>query len=110
MRRQLDDLYNELVDFKPLRLRAGFLQGRTNPGDDVAGPLPIGDDIPHRPPHLPQAWGLACEPAQTGIAIVDDGGERLVHLMGNRGRQLSQGHHARDVCQFRLGRVQRLFG
>ena len=45
---------------------------------------------------------LAAEPAQAGIAVGDDAGERLIDFVGDRGRQLSQRHHPRDVREFRL--------
>ena len=54
--------------------------------------------------------GIASEPAQTGVGVGDGGGDRLVHLVRQGGRQLSHGGHPVDVCEIRLRLTQRFFG
>ena len=46
---------------------------------------------------------------ETGIGIVDDGGKRLVDLMGDRGRQFAHGRQARRMSEFRLRLMQFTF-
>ena len=53
---------------------------------------------------------LAVKPSEACIAKHDDGGERLVHFMGDGGRQFAQCRHARDVREFRLRLAQCVFG
>ncbi len=47
--------------------------------------------------HLFQIGRPVLEPAQTRIAVGDDGGQRLIDLMGNRGGHLAHGRQARDA-------------
>jgi hypothetical protein len=53
--------------------------------------------------------GVARQPAQAGVGVGDRTRERLVDLVGDRGRQLSQEGHAGDPLQLRPGIAQRLF-
>src|SRR5688500_13900638 len=52
---------------------------------------------------------LSREPAQTSVCVVDDGVERLIDLMGDRGSHLPQSCHARNMGQLHLRVVQRSF-
>src|SRR5262249_53757559 len=68
----------------------------------------------HDPLHggagLVEVRTVPLQPPQASRAVGDDRGERLRDFMGDRGRQLAQRHHPRDVGQLHLGLVQRLFG
>ena len=105
---QGDDLPDNVVDRKPHFLWLGFPHERANPRDHLARSVPIPDHAPHRFPCLIEVRRIAGEPAQAGIAVRDDGGERLIDFMGDGGRQLPHGHHPREMRQFRLRLVQRL--
>ena len=71
---------------------------------------PVPDDALQTGARLVEVGRVARQPAQAGVAVSGDPGERLVDLVGNRGGQLAHGHHTRDVSQFRLYVVQRIFG
>ena len=49
-------------------------------------------------------------PVQTGVGVGDDGRQRLVDLMGDRGRELAHRRHAGDVRELRLRLLQRFLG
>ena len=70
---------NDVVDVQPGGLRIGLLRERANPLDHRARPVAIPDDELHSGPCLRQVRHRAGEPPQTGIAVVDDGGEWLRH-------------------------------
>ena len=53
---------------------------------------------------------VAVEPALAGGGVGDNGGQRLVHLMGDRGGELPQSRHARHMRKFRLRLMQLLLG
>ncbi len=73
-------------------------------------PIAIVYDPFHRAARSVQVGSFAVEPAQTGLGIGDDGCERLVHFMGDGGRQFAQCRHARYVREFRLRLAQCVFG
>src|SRR5467141_3170409 len=50
-----------------------------------------------------QVGGTAVEPTPAGRRGIDDGGERLVHFMGDGGCQFAQRRHARYACELHLG-------
>jgi hypothetical protein len=54
-----------------------------------------------------QIGSSAFEPPQAGLAVGDDGGERLLYFVCERRGQLSQHRHARDVGEFHLRRPER---
>src|SRR5207244_4385725 len=70
---------NDVVDVQPGGLRIGLLRERANPLHHRARPVAIPDDELHGRPCLWQVRHRAGEPPQTGIAVVDDGGEWLRH-------------------------------
>ena len=59
--------------------------------DHLAGPDAAVDDPFRRAPRSCQVGNIAAKPAQAGLGVGDDGGERLVHLMGNGGGQFAEG-------------------
>jgi hypothetical protein len=67
---------NDVVEVNLLLLERSFLGEGPNAGDYVSGAVGVADDA-----------ALAVEQAQTGACIGDDGAERLIDLVGNRGRK-----------------------
>ena len=88
-----DNLVNDVVDVQPGFLRVGFLRERAHPPDHLARPVRIPDHALHGDSCLIQVRGLACKSSQAGITVGDDGGERLVDLVSDGGRQLAHGRH-----------------
>src|SRR5215468_11312417 len=78
--------------------------------DDIACSLSVSVNACYRLPRLIQVRHGPREPTQTGVGIGHDGGERLVDLVSNRGRQLSHRHDPCDASRVRLRLVQGLFG
>ena len=73
---------------------------------DLAGALAVLDHVLDRAARLAEVGDLARQPAQAGLAVGDDGGQRLVDLMGDRGRELAQGGDARHMGELAAGAVQ----
>src|SRR5580704_4585883 len=103
---QGDALADDLVQVEKRRLRWRLPGERAQPLDDLAGTLAVTDHALHRAADLAEFRLLAVEPAQAGLAIGDDAGERLVHLVGDRGTHLAERGHARGMSQRRLRRMQ----
>ena len=80
----LDGL-DAVTDVELGQLRPGFLGQRPKALDHVARPIAILDDCLHRSARLFQVGSLAAKPAQAGLGVGDDGGERLSDLMRKRG-------------------------
>ena len=86
--RQGDDFEDGFVDVDPVFSRWSLFYEGTNPADDLAGPMAVGDDELGGLSSFLQV--LSGEPVHARRGVVDHGGERLVDFMGNRGGQLSQ--------------------
>ena len=95
--RQCDDFADHLVDVQQVLARRGLSDERTHPADDVAGSSPGPDDPIESLSNLLRIGWLHIEPAQSGLRIGDHRGDRLIDLMGDRGRQLPHGHDAVGV-------------
>src|SRR3954447_6618045 len=101
MPQQQHSLMNNLVDGQRRHRWLALLRERPNPLDDLGCPIAVVDYALHGAAHLVQVRHVAREPAQAGAAIGDDGGERLIDLMRDRSRQLSQARdtsHMRELC------------
>jgi hypothetical protein len=59
-----------------------------------------------RAARLDEIGSFPVEPAYAGRCVGDNGGERLVDLVSDRGAQLSQGRHARNMSELRLRPLQ----
>src|SRR6266508_57673 len=103
-----DHFTYRLVDVEPISLRRSLFNQGANSGDDFASSLSV---IHHMGNRIPRFFQVFCiEPAQTGAGIVDECPERLIDFMGNRGRNLSQRRHPRDVSQLHLRSAKCFFG
>ena len=107
---QRDDLPDDVVEVERRLLHISVLRERPDTPDYLACPVAVVDDPFHRAACCGQVGSFAVEPAQTGLGIDNDGGERLVHFMGDGGSQFTQRRHARYMCEFRLRPAQRLLG
>src|ERR1700693_5468706 len=107
---QRDGLPHDVIDVERHLLKAGLVRERPDAPDHLTRPIAVVDNPFHRAARGVQVGSLAVEPPQTGLAVGDDGGERLVHFMRDRGRQFAQGCYAHDMRQVRLRVAQRLFG
>ena len=107
---QKDSLADDIVDVQRYHLRLAPFGECTNPLDHFARPIGVPDDALHGGSHLVRARRLEGEQSQANLAVGDDRGERLVNFVGDRGRQLSQSHHAADVREIRLRLTKRFFG
>src|SRR3981081_4366411 len=79
-----------------------LVRERPDAPDHLTGPIAVVDDPFHRAARCVQV-GTAIEPAQTGLGVGDDAGERLVHFMGDGGCQFAQRRQARYACELHLG-------
>ena len=70
--------------------------------------MPVADDPAQRVPRLGQIRRFVAEPAQTGIGVGHDRGERLIDLVGNGRGDFSHHGRALHARQFGLHRLQRL--
>jgi hypothetical protein len=110
MLEQADDLVHERRQRQPRRRGSGFAQERAQPGNDLAGPLPVVDDALERLAGILKVGRRPRQPAQASTAVGHDGREGLVDFVGDRGGQFAQGGHARDVRQLRLRLAQGFLG
>ena len=101
-------LGDDLVEVEGHRLRRRLPGERAQPFDHLAGALAVADHALHRAADLAELRLLAVEPAQAGLAVGDDAGERLVHLVGDRGAHLAQRGDTRGMGKRGLRRMQRL--
>ena len=67
-------------------------------GDDVAGALRVGAMRDGERPHFREIGLGPVEPAQAGGGIGGDGGQRLVHLVGDGGGRVRPASTTRAAC------------
>src|SRR5258708_13142801 len=85
---QGNHLADRLVDVQASLPRRHLLDEGPDPADDIAGSRAVLDDTAERLANLLEIGPLSAQPAQGGLSIDDRRGDRLVDLMGDRGRQL----------------------
>ena len=107
---QRNDLVDDFIDIERRPLIDGLVDQPADALDHLARPVAVLDDGLHRAARLVQVGRVAVEPALTGCGVGDDGGQRLVHLMGDRGGEFPQCRHARNMRKFRLRLMQSFFG
>ena len=64
----------------------------------------------HRAARLVEVGRLDGRATQAGLAVGDDGRQRLIDFVRDRGGKLAERRHARDMRELRLRLVQRFFG
>ena len=99
---QRNDLEDRVVDRHALPPCRRLLDEGTDPADDVARSLAVLQDTTERLPDLLEIRRLGAQPAQSRIGVGDRRRDRLVDLMGNRGRELPHGRDAIRVRQLHL--------
>ena len=77
--------------------------------DYVAGARSLLSDAVHRRARFLQIGRVARKPHHAGIGVGDDGGERLVHFVGDGRRQRAHRAHAGDARELGLRFVIRVF-
>ena len=73
-----------------------------NPADDGACPVAVPDNAVERLPDLIQIRRVGAQPAQRRLGVGDRSGDRLVHFMGDRRRELPHRLDAVGVRQLHL--------
>src|SRR6202022_2609069 len=99
-----------VVDVERRKLRPGLPRERTQPADHVSGALAVAHYARERFARLLEFRRPPLQPAQPGAPLTHDGCERLVDLMGDRGRELAHCREARRAGELRLRVSQRLLG
>ena len=95
---QRDDFADRIVDVQLVLAWCRLRDERANSADDIAGSSPLLDDPIKGLPNLLRIRWLDIEPAQSGLCVGDHRRDRLIDLMGDRGRQLP---HRRDAIGVR---------
>src|SRR6202162_5540260 len=106
---QRDGLPHDVIDVERHLLKAGLVRERPDAPDHLTRPIAVVDNPFQRSARCVRVGSSAAEPAQTGLGVGDDTGERLVHFMGDRCRQFAQGCYARYVCELHLSIAEALF-
>jgi len=101
---------NDVIDVKRCLLDVGLVRERPDAPDHLTRPNCVVYYPFHGAARCVQVRSSAVEPAQTGLGVGDDGGERLVHFMGDRGCNFPERRDARYVCEIRLRLTKRFFG
>src|SRR6266850_2502754 len=90
---------DRFVDVETVFPRRRLLGKRSNPGDDFAGSISVCSDQHGRLTGFLQL--RSGKPAQAGICVIDHRAERLINLMTDRRRHLTQSRHPRHMRQLR---------
>ena len=86
---QRDHFEDGFVEVKPILPRRHLVDEGPDAADDVAGALAVLDDTAEGGANLVEIGRLGAQPAQGGLRVGNRRGDRLVDLMGDRGRQLA---------------------
>jgi hypothetical protein len=81
-----------------------------DPRNDVAGALGIVDYLSQRLTDIVKARVAIRQEADAGIGIIDNGGEGLIDLMGDRRGHFTHGGHPTDVRKVSLRLAQSRLG
>ena len=110
MLHEADDLVDDFIDVERRFPIGGLVHERADALDHFARPIAVLDDRLQGAARFVQVGRVAVEPAQACGGVGDDGGERLVHFMGDRRGEFAQRRHARDMREVRLRFMQLRFG
>src|SRR5882672_8598494 len=103
MLHQRDRFPDDVIDVERHLLNVGLVRERPDAPDYFTRPIAFIDDPVHGGARFVQVGGTAVEPTPAGRRGIDDGGEWLVHFMGDGGCQFAQRRHARYACELHLG-------
>ena len=103
-------LFDHVIDIERHFSDVGLVRERADALEHLTRPIALVDDPPQGLARFAQVGSFAIEPAQASRGIGDDGGERLVHFVRDRGCQLAQGCDARGVRDLGLSIKQFLSG
>jgi len=106
MLHQDDGLLNDVVDVERRLHRIGLFRQRAQALDHLARPFAIFDDASRGAARLDKIGSFAVKPSYTCRGVGDESREGLVHLVSDRGAELAQGCHARNMREFRLRLLQ----
>src|SRR5262249_36612748 len=82
---------NRFVYIYSLLLQRRLLEERSNPVDDVVRSVAVSDDAIERVAYLLEIRRVLAHPVHCRGGVVDDGGDRVTHFMGDRRRELPDG-------------------
>src|SRR5260370_3794802 len=94
-------LSSSLVSVHELPLRSTLLEEQADPTDNFRRARPVFHDSHGSFARLFHIGTIARKPAQTGVGVGNGGGNRLIHFVRQRSRQLSHGGHPAHVCEIR---------
>ena len=103
---QSNHVTNRFVEVEPSLAWGRLLDESTDSADDVSGPVSAFDYFIERLPHLLQIGRVGAQTAQGHVGIGDRRCDGLVHLMGDRGRELAHGRNAIDVRELGMRLLQ----
>src|SRR5882672_3267392 len=106
---QPDGLPDDVVDIEWHLLNVGFFREPPDAPDHLTRAIAVFDNPFHRATCSVQVGSSAVQPAQTGLRVGNDAGERLIHFMADGSCQFAQSRHARYVREFHLGFEETLF-
>ena len=90
---------HDLVQVDALERPLGRADHDTQAADDLAGALVLADDVAQDLAELLVAGLALGEEALRRLGVAENGGQRLVQLMGERAGQFAQHRHARQMRQ-----------
>src|SRR3954453_9693084 len=91
---------HNLVEVGSFRIEGSLPQQAAHSPDDLAGAPIIMQNIAHDVPEFPDVRGWRFQYRIRGFGVGQDGAERLVYLMSNRGGQLASQGKAVDMGKF----------
>ena len=99
---KLDSLLGDVTDVDRYLFRAFLVRERPDAPNHFARAITFFDDPVHGAARFVQVWDISVEPTQAGPRSADYGRKRLVYLMRDRGRHLSQHRDTSYMREFRL--------
>ena len=97
---QFADLPNDRVDIQWLPLHLTFLEHGPHLTNHLAGPLSGRHDVRQDGVQIPHLQPAVRQQPLSRLRIAEDGGERLVKLVGERRREFPECHYPHHVRQF----------
>lgn len=86
----------------------GLLEQGPNAADDIRRRVGVAEDALDCLVRALDIWRVRRQPTLTGMGVGNDGGQRLIHFVGNRSRQLGEACRLARPRKSLLRRTQRL--